>query len=73
MLRDDFGTAIKNARESLGITQDELGKKINEKPSMIGHLENGSMKPDDLLARKLEHYLKIELFVPIEDEVSGSH
>ena len=35
---------------------------------MIGHLEMGSMKPDDLLARKLEHFLKIQLFVPIEDE-----
>jgi putative transcription factor len=74
MLRQDFSTAIKSARESLGITQEELGKKINEKPSMIGHLEVGSMKPDDLLAKKLEHFLKIQLFVPIEDEVSsGSH
>ena len=73
MLRADFGTAIKSARESLGITQEELGKKINEKPSMTRHLEVGSMKPDDLLARKLEHFLKIQLFVPIEDESpSGS-
>jgi len=74
MLREDFNTAIKSAREGLGITQEELGRKINEKPSMIGHLEVGSMKPDDLLARKLEHFLKIQLFVPIEDEMSsGSH
>jgi putative transcription factor len=74
ILREDFSTAIKSAREGLGITQEELGKKINEKPSMIGHLETGSMKPDDLLAKKLEHFLKIQLFVPIEDEVSsGSH
>ncbi len=71
ILREDFSKAIKNARESLGITQEELGKKINEKPSMIGHLEVGSMKPDDLLARKLEHFLKIQLFVPIEGEMSS--
>jgi len=71
MLREDFNTTIKSARESLGITQEELGRKINEKPSMIGHLEVGSMKPDDLLAKKLEHFLKIHLFVPIEDEMSS--
>ncbi len=71
MLREDFSSVIKNARESLGITQEELGRKINEKPSMIGHLENGSMKPDDILAKKLEHFLKIHLFVPVEDGVAS--
>jgi putative transcription factor len=71
ILREDFSSAIKNAREGLGITQEELGRKINEKPSMIGHLEVGSMKPDDLVARKLEHFLKIQLFVPIEEELSS--
>ena len=71
ILREDYSSAIKGARESLGITQEELGKKINEKPSMIGHLEVGSMKPDDLLAKKLEHFLKIQLLVPIEEELSS--
>ncbi|MDG6906707.1 MAG: TIGR00270 family protein [Nitrososphaerota archaeon] len=71
ILREDYSSAIKGARESLGITQEELGRKINEKPSMIGHLEVGSMKPDDLLAKKLEHFLKIQLFVPIEEELSS--
>ncbi len=67
ILRGDYSRLIKDSRESLGITQEELGRKINEKPSVIGHLENGSMKPDDVLAKKLEHFLKIQLFVP-EDE-----
>jgi putative transcription factor len=67
VLRDDYSKAIKNARELLGIKQDELGMKINEKPSVISHLEAGSIKPTDALARKLEHFLKIELFVPAED------
>lgn len=70
MLREDFSKTIKNARETLGITQEDLGRKISVKPSVISHLEVGSLKPDDLLARKLEHFLKIELFVPIEDELS---
>lgn len=67
ILREDYSRIIKDARETLGITQEDLGRKINEKPSMIGHLENGSMKPDDVLAKKLEHFLKIQLFVPVEE------
>jgi putative transcription factor len=74
MLREDYSKTIKSAREVLGITQEELGRKINEKPSVISHLEVGSMKPNDVLAKKLEHFLKIELFVPAEDEItSDSH
>lgn len=71
MLREDYSKTIKNAREVLGITQEELGRKINEKPSVISHLEVGTMKPNDVLAKKLEHFLKIELFVPAEDEITS--
>lgn len=71
VLRDDYSKVIKNARELLGIKQDELGMKINEKPSVISHLEAGSIKPTDALARKLEHFLKVELFVPAEDELTS--
>ena len=69
VLREDYSAAIKSARELLGITQEELGHKINEKPSMLSHLENGSMKPDDSLAKKLEHVLKIRLFVSEDEEL----
>lgn len=70
-LREDYSKMIKSARELLGITQEELGRRINVKPSVISHLEVGSMKPDDVLAKKLEHFLKIELFVPVEDELAS--
>jgi putative transcription factor len=72
ILREDYSKTIKNARELLGIKQDELGMKINEKPSVISHLEAGTIKPTDALARKLEHFLKIQLFVPAEDELASS-
>jgi putative transcription factor len=71
MLREDYSKVIKSARELLGITQEELGRKINEKPSVISHLEVGSMKPDDVLAKKLEHLLKIELYVSVEDGLAS--
>jgi putative transcription factor len=69
-LTSDFSKIIKSARELLGLSQEELGMKINEKPSVISHLETGSMKPDDALARKLEHFLKVQLFIPSE-EIDG--
>jgi putative transcription factor len=72
ILREDYSKVIKSARELLGITQEELGRKINEKPSVISHLEVGSMKPNDVLGKKLEHLLKIELYVPEEDVTSYS-
>lgn len=66
-LTSDFPRIIKEGRELLGLSQEELGMKINEKPSVISHLETGSLKPSDSLARKLEHFLKIQLLVPVED------
>lgn len=66
-LTADYPKRIKAAREMNGLSQEELGMKINEKPSVIHHLETGSMKPSDALARKLEHYLKIQLFIPSEE------
>src|SRR5487761_176243 len=71
-LRSDYGKVIKDARELRRLSQEDLGRKINEKPSMISHLETGSMKPDDILARKLEHFLKIGLLVPVEDETEAA-
>jgi putative transcription factor len=66
-LTGEYSKIIKGARELMGLSQEELGMKINEKPSVISHLETGSMKPDDALARKLEHFLKIQLFIPSEE------
>lgn len=67
-LRSDYNKSIKQAREKLGLSQEQLGHKINEKPSVIKLLESGKLKPDDLLARKIEHALKIKLLIPPESE-----
>ncbi len=66
VLRDDFGTVIKEAREELGLTQDEFAMKLNERVSLIKHLETGKIKPNDMLAAKLERFLKIDLYVSPE-------
>jgi len=49
-----------NVRKKLGMSIEELGKRINEKASVLERVEKG-MRPTDALARKLEKALKIKL------------
>ncbi len=63
-----YGLILRQAREKMGITQEELGKKVNEKPSTLRLVERGSLRPSDSLTRKLEHFLKIDLQDPLVDE-----
>ena len=65
---EDYASKIRVAREKLMLTHEELGKKINEKASVLRNLEVGKMAPNNQLASKLEHMLKIKLLVPISQE-----
>jgi len=67
-LVDDYDVRVRQAREKLGLTHEELGKKINEKVSVIKKVETRKIKPDDKLAAKLEHALRIKLLVPASQE-----
>lgn len=61
VVSEDFHILIKKAREALGLTQEELGRKLGEKTSVISKLETGKLKPSIPLARKIEHALKIKI------------
>jgi putative transcription factor len=65
---EGYDSKIRQAREKLGLSHEELGKKINEKASVLSKLETGKMTPNNLLVTKLEHALKIKLLVPIKEE-----
>ncbi|MEM2937345.1 MAG: multiprotein bridging factor aMBF1 [Candidatus Bathyarchaeia archaeon] len=67
-LVEDFDAKIRHAREKLGLTHEELGKRINEKVSVLKKVEAKKMTPDNRLAAKLEHALKIKLLVPVSEE-----
>jgi putative transcription factor len=67
-LVEDYAGKIHNARTKLGLSHEDLGKKINEKESLLRHIETGKATPNNQLANKLEHALKITLMVPIADE-----
>lgn len=56
----DFGKIISKARQQIGLKQEELATKLNEKLSVIQAAEQGK-RLDLGLARKLEKFLKIKL------------
>jgi putative transcription factor len=67
-LVENFQVNIRQAREKLGLSHEELGKRINEKVSLLRKIETGKMTPDNRLATMLEHALKIKLIVPAKEE-----
>lgn len=60
-LIEDYGNAVKNAREKLGWTREELAKKVFEKESVLQRVEAGQLEPDHSLLKKLEKTLNISL------------
>jgi putative transcription factor len=67
-LVENFHVQIRQAREKLGLSHEELGKKIKEKVSLLKKIETGKMTPDNRLATKLEHVLKVKLLVSASKE-----
>ena len=64
-LVSDYAAKIRQAREKLDLSHEDLGKRINEKASVLSKLETGKMTPNNMLVSKLEHALKLTLLVPI--------
>jgi putative transcription factor len=67
----DYHLLIRQAREKLSLSQDQLGKLLNEKPSVIRMVESKKLKPDVTLTRKLMHELKINLLVSLSELEGG--
>jgi putative transcription factor len=63
----DLGQRVRQAREGLGLSHEDLGRKIRERVSVLRKIESGKMVPDLVLAEKLEHALKIKLRVPASE------
>lgn len=57
----DYGRVIREAREKLGITTDELATKIKEKAALLKKIERQELIPEDDVRRKLERELNVKL------------
>ena len=62
-LSPDWYRRIRQAREHLGWTPEEFGKRLNEKKSLVLKVEAGSFRPSDAILKKIERLLKIRLTV----------
>lgn len=61
-LVEGYGRLIREAREKMGLSQEELAKLVKERLSVIKRVEAERMEPPASLARKLEKALKIKLY-----------
>lgn len=64
-----YPSIVKLKREALGLTREQLAKKLNEKISVIERIEHGKMRPDNKVAKKLEKALGIKILGYHENEV----
>lgn len=71
-LVDDFGSRVRQGREKLGLSHEDLGRRIGEKVSVLRKIERGRMVPDHRLANKLGHALQVKLLVPISEPKAPS-
>ncbi len=68
-LAPDFFKKIREAREKKGMTQEELGKSIAEKVSVIQKIETGKFEPPLDTVKKLERFFGMKF---TEDSPSSS-
>ncbi|MDP8022948.1 MAG: multiprotein bridging factor aMBF1 [Nitrososphaeria archaeon] len=60
-LIDGYGRVIKEMREKMNLTQEQLGRKIGIKPSLLAKIEQEKIMPDYQTLRKIEFSLKVKL------------
>jgi putative transcription factor len=69
-LVSNYSELVKNARQKQGKSQQDLGKAIAERSSVIQRIETGNLEPSIKLAKKLQQFLKIQL-IEKEQKVSS--
>jgi len=63
-LVDEIPRKVRTYRAKLGLSQEDLAKRVKEKLSVIQKIETGKITPDIRLCRELEHELKVKLLLP---------
>ena len=66
-LIEDFSFEVRKAREAKDWSREDLGRKINERVSVITRIETGKMTPDNKLTKKLEKALNIKLLEDVDN------
>ena len=66
-LIEDFSFEVRKAREAKDWSREDLGRKINERVSVITRIETGKMTPHTKLTKKLEKALNIKLLEKVDN------
>ncbi|WP_423792777.1 multiprotein bridging factor aMBF1 [Methanocaldococcus indicus] len=66
-LREDYGDVIREAREKMGLSIEELAKKLKMKETVLRKFERYELEPNDKEIKILEKFLKIKLTADKED------
>ena len=69
ILVKNFSEVIRKSRMSKALTHEQLGLLINERASLLRKIENGSLKPDEELTKKLERFFRIDLYTEVDSIV----
>ncbi len=65
-LIDDFGGAIRAAREAKGMDLEQFAESILEKKGVLAKVESNNLIPDDKLIKKIEKALNIKLMETVQ-------
>ena len=65
---DNYDKIIRREREKIGLKQDELARKLNEKESLIQKIENKHIIPSLKVSRKLEKFFGMKLVENISND-----
>lgn len=69
----DIGDRIKSRRIELGLTQDQLGKRIGWPDSRIGIYERGENKPGRKAIAKLAEALEVSVEYLVKGQEATAH
>ena len=69
-LIDDYGGAIREAREAKGMDLEQFAASILEKKGTISKIESNSLIPDDKIIKKIEKALGIKLTETVQSGVT---
>ncbi len=62
----DFGKVIKKRREEMGLSQEELAKRLQEKRNVVAKIEREEIKPDSHTARKIQKIMGIKILEEVK-------
>lgn len=66
ILVNNYSELIRESRMTRGLSHEQLGLLLKERASLIRKIESGSLKPDEVLTKKLERFFRIKLYTEVD-------